>query len=402
EQANVIGSLATIASRTGKIEEALAGHAQAYALFESLNAEKSMATCDLNISYIYLMADEGEKAIPHIERSLAYYEKVDYTRGVAMGYGNLAYAFSLVGNFSAAFENYETSVAVAEENDWAGIVKDTYKDMSDTYLKAGDADQALIYFKKYHVIQDSLIGQETQQRIADLEVEFETERKEQQIIKLEQENSIQTLRMQLLIGGAVLLAVIGLLVFTRMRENLKKKQALIQKNELIHKLEKELIENQLHQKQLEQEQMEAQLAYKTKHLTDFALDIAQKNQFSNDLLLAIKGIEVGNIPKKVSDQLRQIRTFISSNLQINEELATFQQNVDEVHLEFNRKLQERYPELSQKDTILCGLLRLQLQNKEIATIRGVSDKAIKMARYRLRKKLGLKENEEITSFLKTI
>ncbi|MEO0877891.1 MAG: hypothetical protein AAFY48_25080, partial [Bacteroidota bacterium] len=60
-------------------------------------------------------------------------------------------------------------------------------------------------------------------------MEFETERKEQQIIKLEQENSIQTLRMQLLIGGAVLLAVIGLLVFTRMRENLKKKQALIQK-----------------------------------------------------------------------------------------------------------------------------------------------------------------------------
>ena len=51
------------------------------------------------------------------------------------------------------------------------------------------------------------------------------------------------------------------------------------------------------------------------------------------------------------------------------------------------------------EIILCGLLRLNLQNKEIAILRGVSEDAIKMARYRLSKKMNLETEKEVAVFL---
>lgn len=99
--------------------------------------------------------------------------------------------------------------------------------------------------------------------------------------------------------------------------------------------------------------------------------------------------------------MNELRILIGSHLKINEDVATFQKHVDEVNLEFSSNLEKKYPALTPKDIVLCGLLRLNLQNKEIASIRNTSDDAVKMARYRLRKKLGLSEEEDIGAFLRT-
>ncbi|WP_159038658.1 helix-turn-helix transcriptional regulator [Brumimicrobium mesophilum] len=53
------------------------------------------------------------------------------------------------------------------------------------------------------------------------------------------------------------------------------------------------------------------------------------------------------------------------------------------------------------DKNICGLIRLGLSNKEVASMRNVSYKVIRMSRYRLRKELGLKEEVNIVEFLKS-
>jgi DNA-binding CsgD family transcriptional regulator len=48
---------------------------------------------------------------------------------------------------------------------------------------------------------------------------------------------------------------------------------------------------------------------------------------------------------------------------------------------------------------LCSLLKLNLSSQEIATILGISTDSLRIARYRLRKKLDLDKNDNLVGFL---
>ena len=62
---------------------------------------------------------------------------------------------------------------------------------------------------------------------------------------------------------------------------------------------------------------------------------------------------------------------------------------------------ERYPNLTQNDLKLCGLLRLNLSTKEIANYTSLSVRGVESARLRLRRKLGLTSDQNIVEFLVT-
>ena len=63
------------------------------------------------------------------------------------------------------------------------------------------------------------------------------------------------------------------------------------------------------------------------------------------------------------------------------------------------KLKSDYPDLTKNDLRLCALYLINIPPKEVAEIMGVSPSSIKMARYRLRKKLSIKPNEDLNNYL---
>ena len=56
-------------------------------------------------------------------------------------------------------------------------------------------------------------------------------------------------------------------------------------------------------------------------------------------------------------------------------------------------------EKASKDQKLCAYLRLNLNSKEIAPLMGISVRSVEVSRYRLRRKLGLDSEENLTGFL---
>ncbi len=77
----------------------------------------------------------------------------------------------------------------------------------------------------------------------------------------------------------------------------------------------------------------------------------------------------------------------------------YQENFDLIHKQFFRHLREKYPMLTATDLKFCAYLRLNLNTKEIADLTGLSVRGVEGARYRLRKKLQLKENDDLVAFL---
>jgi len=66
---------------------------------------------------------------------------------------------------------------------------------------------------------------------------------------------------------------------------------------------------------------------------------------------------------------------------------------------FFRRMKEKYPSLTPNDLRLCSYLRMNFTTKEIANLTNISSRAVEIGRYRLRAKLNLPHDVNLTEFL---
>lgn len=70
--------------------------------------------------------------------------------------------------------------------------------------------------------------------------------------------------------------------------------------------------------------------------------------------------------------------------------------------QFFKNLKEKHENLSPNDLKLCAYLRLNLSSKEVSQLINISPKSVEVKRYRLRKKLGLDNNENLANYIISI
>ncbi|MBK6995650.1 MAG: hypothetical protein IPH31_12245 [Lewinellaceae bacterium] len=77
----------------------------------------------------------------------------------------------------------------------------------------------------------------------------------------------------------------------------------------------------------------------------------------------------------------------------------FEESFNRVHDDFFKRLMHDFPDLTPGDLRLAGYLKMNLSSKEIAPLLNISIRGIENKRYRLRKKLGLSEEANLTEFI---
>jgi DNA-binding CsgD family transcriptional regulator len=169
------------------------------------------------------------------------------------------------------------------------------------------------------------------------------------------------------------------------------------------RMETEQMKNNLNKKviqlkEIEKQRLKAELNYKKQDLTNFGIEISRNKTFINSLYNNLIGIKENskNDPDQFNDILKQIR----SQLIIDKDFKYFHENVDKVNHKFISKLQKVYPSLTNNELHLASLLRLNLNTKEIATVKNISPDSVKVLRYRLRKKFNLSTPINLSQFLK--
>lgn len=205
----------------------------------------------------------------------------------------------------------------------------------------------------------------------------------------------------------VYLVVIGLIILAiryKHKSSLKKQQHLCllnEQNALLAQEEKhrEKISTLEQQKLMDEyEQLKQQLKAKTIELAGKA----KENEDKNRLLLSIKEkFEIiQNDPYTSKVRLAEIRRMLDAY--INTEDKTFEIQMDELHQEFFKQLKELQPSLSGNDLRWCAYLKVGLNSKEIAEILNIQPSSAYISRSRLRKKLGLKPEEDLYDYLNAI
>ena len=101
------------------------------------------------------------------------------------------------------------------------------------------------------------------------------------------------------------------------------------------------------------------MEHKKTDLTNLAIDISRKNDFTNTLNEKLNQLQK-TPPAKIKSELREIISLTSNHLQVSEDLAILQKNIADINAGFNTKLDSKFGPLSFNEKHLCGLIRLGL------------------------------------------
>jgi DNA-binding CsgD family transcriptional regulator/predicted phage tail protein len=195
-------------------------------------------------------------------------------------------------------------------------------------------------------------------------------------------------RSVLAYAGYSLVVLIGLVLFRRrIIERTRQKESREREEK-----ERELIE-------LRNEKLQAELSFKSSELASSTMSIIKKNEFLMNVKEMLKNQkeQLGTrYPDKYYDTLVQ---KIDDNMTSQDEWKVFEANFERAHDQFIKTLKDNYEDLTPSDLRLCAFLRMNLSSKEIAPLLGISVRGVENHRYRLRKKLNLDADSNLTEFI---
>jgi ligand-binding sensor domain-containing protein/DNA-binding CsgD family transcriptional regulator len=200
----------------------------------------------------------------------------------------------------------------------------------------------------------------------------------------------------LIIAGNFLL-IRNRILRTRMREKLKHEKRLARREELF-KEQTALSEKEI--MLLRNTGLVNEMKFKNKELANATLHLIRKNKTLNylkeDLNKLSKATPAGSPAKETINNLLK---KINRDLRNEKNWELFNTYFDEVHQDFIARLRDRYKDLSPKELRLCSYLRMNISTKEIAPLMNISVRGVEISRYRLRKKLDLDQNVNLTEFI---
>lgn len=213
--------------------------------------------------------------------------------------------------------------------------------------------------------------------------------------------------INLIVPGLIILAiaVILILLFIVFRQQKKRMLAenklLQEQNELYH-AQKALNDLEINAIQREKENLNLKLYNKRKQFIDMALNLSEQQVFLEQILRGIEEIKKLDDSGLADSKLNELALHIRQRMSFAHEKETFYGQIEQIHQDFLHKLETAFPGLTDKEKRLAALLRLNLPSKEIATMMNISPKSVEVARYRLKKRLGLTANDDLITFINNL
>ena len=170
----------------------------------------------------------------------------------------------------------------------------------------------------------------------------------------------------------------------------------LQKRKLDLEKEKEL---ERQRTRARNEMLQEEILNQNRKLADTAMNLVRKNE----MLLKIKK-ELDQVARRRDDEtpskaLLKMEHLIDAHLINEEDWQVFEANFNQLHHQFFQRLKNQYPELTPGDLRLAAYLKMNLSSKEIAPLLNISLRGVENKRYRLRQKMGLGGQVNLTEYL---
>jgi AraC-like DNA-binding protein len=179
-----------------------------------------------NIGLIYTRQGKNPQAVEYYKKSLDVAKRSNNRRAQALATFNIGNTTLSEKMYGEAERLLLQSLALAKETREVKIIGASYMALGQLKNETGKFDEAHAYTSAFYAQKDSLQDIERLKKIDELEILYETEKKEHTIQLLARDNRIQMLWMNILIVAFIFVAVLTFL-FYYLRDQQEKRKRLV-------------------------------------------------------------------------------------------------------------------------------------------------------------------------------
>lgn len=323
------------------------------------------------MAFTYSGTGDWNKALPLLDSALLLMKASGYMDQLPGILLNLGDCYRNLGYYEVAKKYLQESAAGCDSLGYVHIHARALQLLSMIEESTGHPNEALQLFKTFKTLRDSVINEEKNRSIQQLKIEYETEEKERenQLLKARQQTDVARRNLALILWGITILAIGVWLYFRR---------------EKARRTQEELVQNR-------------------QQLEEFTQLLLAKNTRLMELEQSL-----GREPELVEPEDgdadfdgRSTGILYDVHILTEADWMAFKRTFERSYPGFILRLRTTYPYLTNAEERLFLLYKLNFTRHEIATILGVSETSVKKGRTRLRKRLGLSEDQGLEYFTQT-
>jgi tetratricopeptide (TPR) repeat protein len=357
-RATIYANAAGACTGLKKYDEALDYAFRALEIHQQMGNKGSMVNALNNIGKTYL--ELGKASYPNLPDSLQ----------------------NKTANLEKALHYEKEAMAICEDLGMRELLPYIYTNMSNIYEAKGDYKTALAYFSKYDLVKDSIDKVSSDKEFARIEAEFKVQKTTDSLKYLNVLKDKEVEQKKLERNGSILLmsfaGIIGLLVVNRQKLRHMQKQEMA---EAEHKRIEELAKQQL---------------------ADFTKSIQEKNLLIEQFSTEIERYQALPCSNDIPDKEKSLGALQSSVILTEEQWVNFQALFEKVHSGYINRVKEKFPGLTAAELRFIILSKLELSNKEMSAMLGVSLEAVRISKHRMLKKINLPEGVSVYDLVHSI
>jgi len=254
--------------------------------------------------------------------------------------------------------------------------------------KSGNIELRNLY-KRTRAFMDSTFSAREMSIIEEMNVRYETEKKENEIKKLATQK--KTAQLQALITALILLLFLGIGSWIIYRN--RQQKLLLEKENMLLESSKQLLEinKQLQTKELEENKRE---------LNMFKEMILTKNKLLEEMEIQIMDL-LKNSSTIESGQVNENKLALNAmKILTDTDWKKYLDYFEKAKPSFIERVSVQFGNLTQGELRLFLLMNLKFTRQQIADILGISSEGVRKNQYRLKKKLNIPEEVNLEDYVK--
>ena len=227
--------------QVNQFDKALQYARLAESMFLKSSNKTDLAVIYNSIGQIYYERMNYDEAMRNFKLSLSMREAMNDQMGIGSCYKNMAMTYGKRKDFKKAEEYMNLAINIFREINSKDYLREAYSKLGQIQEEGNNLESSLASYKMSTALRDSIYDRKTTDRINELQIAYETERKAKQIILLNKDNKIQKLLLDkarittgLIAGALILLVLFGFIFYNRykLRQENKLQNEVIKQQDL--------------------------------------------------------------------------------------------------------------------------------------------------------------------------
>ena len=250
----ILNNLGNIYDEMNQLDSSLYYYKQSIQKAEEVGDARLIAISYGNMGVTLQKMGHYKKAQHHLNKALKIRIESDDLEGQSILYNNLAALYVDLKTLDSAAYYFDKSLALSIQINNKEISRDNYLGLSKVYEKQQHYELSFLAFQNYINIKDSMLNEVTNEQIAELQTQYETQKKEKEIAEQQTKISWQQLRVKkrnfLLLGGGISIIFMLVLGGLMYRQQKRKQLQLVEENRLKDQIAQIRLQNKLHEERL--------------------------------------------------------------------------------------------------------------------------------------------------------